>query len=1509
MKIVCPNCSATNDAKNQACVSCSTKLQLNLASSFQLENGKVLSLIDMLDKVQQLETRLVYVEKNYQPIKGEKVKEVLPEKAKVAFSVPTALPTNMEALRSLLIRVNVEKQVAKNRSDAVLFADLDFDSKKIEKRIQRLEQQKVADEEARKKAAEVPVVEKIEKPEIKVVKSYPETAEGLQKALKELGIKKELANINRDNKGLEALLVTEKEMKRRLKNLELEEIYGKEEEEDNTPKVVEEVEEKVVSTTNKNLIFEIEQELASIWSAKQRAQITQNVLRYGLLADKEKALKKELEMAERGEIQARLDLAVPKAEDTKLEIAKTELVKSTPKQEERKIVSASPKIIPRKKPVPVKVMKPKRVGPSAAELFFAPLISAVAFVENKYSEYKKEGKLSLFFLTVAGIVTLLFGFGFLAQYSAVTYFGSYLTQIKVGVGFLCSSAAIGIGIRLIKQDKKFEEFGQALMGLGLSLNYLFIYFLSADPPIVSSTVGFVLIFLNTAVSVALSLRYESKIIAVLALLGGALAPSYLHSTGESTHIYFAYLWLLCASSAYTAKRLDWEVLNFISFILATLILGRSTYFNYADAQGLPDMMFLLLFHAFAYLYAYLSLFDGLKPQKEQSSMSIITLIGAQGAMMASLYFVYVDQQSAYATLSVAYLLNMIPFALITVVFYKQWNEQQKSILIGISSAFVAASIPAYFGIQYRGLLWALQGITLLGGGLIFKLPIVRRLAYLILVGGLANMLFNLDWHSMPNRSDRALFTAGYINLWSIGIVLMVVSFLLKKYETALEEHEQRVPMVLNEVLSIWGLFTFYITAYFFFGNYACNFALIPMFALLVWNHYRQLYLAEILGLLQIVVLAFAVVLSMREVNSFHFVDQLMVGKLAILEILFVLWFLKPFYKKVLPEVAVHKHNLAAQTQDAFYVILPLVLLDTFYHVLPKFIGNFAYNFAIIPMFALLMWNKYRKSSFTEVLGLLQIAVLAFVMGLSMYHVKSYHFADQLFYGKLAVLEILFVLWFLKPFYKKVFPEAPEHKHNLAAKTQDAFYIILPLVLVDTFYHVLPKFIGNYAYNFAIIPMFALLIWNKYRKSYFTEILGLLQILVLAFAVLLSMSKVNSYHFSDQFLYGKLAMVEGLFMLWFLQLFYEKVSPEAPAYKHTVAQKVREVFYLILPLILLSIFRHRFPMHLLYGLWIAVSLTFVLAEFTKSKLILIEFLCFAAVSVFLSCASLQVGPLILGNVVLLGIGFYKKAWTEEAFGKLDYQGLYIVLPYFFAGSAGLTYYILSNGDAFSGMQLTALVLLTMVNLGSTLAPIRKTVQIAYRLAVGISFAALMILFVAAADNGSISNYVMIGFAFLLGVLAWSYKMIYKADIPYKGNQKTILWQMESITVHILTLLSYATLLCWMTGDPISLGLTLALFIHGIALVFNGLSPIYAHLNKVYIPLFAIAVVKLFFIDMKDADTIMKIIVFIIVGISCLLAAYFLIKYNDKNKPAVSPAEDLEITNVTEEDDSTDTDELE
>ena len=142
-----------------------------------------------------------------------------------------------------------------------------------------------------------------------------------------------------------------------------------------------------------------------------------------------------------------------------------------------------------------------------------------------------------------------------------------------------------------------------------------------------------------------------------------------------------------------------------------------------------------------------------------------------------------------------------------------------------------------------------------------------------------------------------------------------------------------------------------------------------------------------------------------------------------------------------------------------------------------------------------------------------------------------------------------------------------------------------------------------------------------------------------------------------------------------------------------------------------------------------------------------------------------GPLLAGNLGLLGICFYKKAWTEKAFEDRYYQALYLILPYFFAASVGLIYYILSNDDAFSAMQLVALSLLTMVNLGTKLTPIEKTLDLLYRLAWAISVVALLVLFAYESGGSGIPNHVLIGFLALGGVLAWSYNcLLYTSPSP-------------------------------------------------------------------------------------------------------------------------------------------------
>lgn len=199
--------------------------------------------------------------------------------------------------------------------------------------------------------------------------------------------------------------------------------------------------------------------------------------------------------------------------------------------------------VERKIETPV-VRVPKR--PSKLELrikeLVSPLNAGLELLLGVYTKYKNEKKLPIFFMTIAGIIAILFGAGFLMQLS-FSKLGMYQGVVKIGSGFVFAIASIVVGSRLSKKDGVFKEYAAALISMGIILNYLMIYFLAdlGNFPILSNAIfGFSLIFLNTIVSIYFSLKYEAKIISVISLVGGALTPFYL---GEFTdgNLYFLYL--------------------------------------------------------------------------------------------------------------------------------------------------------------------------------------------------------------------------------------------------------------------------------------------------------------------------------------------------------------------------------------------------------------------------------------------------------------------------------------------------------------------------------------------------------------------------------------------------------------------------------------------------------------------------------------------------------------------------------------------------------------------------------------------------------------------------------------------------------------------------------------------------------------------------------------------------------------------------------------------------------
>ncbi|MFK7921308.1 MAG: hypothetical protein AB8H47_05100, partial [Bacteroidia bacterium] len=254
--------------------------------------------------------------------------------------------------------------------------------------------------------------------------------------------------------------------------------------------------------------------------------------------------------------------------------------------------------------VPPKVRKPKPLPP-AIQMLLHPFNQASSYVKDVYQHYKEDGKLPVFFMTLGGILALLFGFGYLMQ-MGISLMLDHLSErvflvIKLTGSFLASTAIILWGRKLIKKGDLYRDFGAAMLGLGIAINYMLLYFIGDNAllPLLNNPIaGWGLALVNSALGVWLGLKQEARIVAVISLLGGAFVPFYLHSATFSI-FYLGYLWVLCFTAIWLSQRIDWQPLRTGAFLVFAFLV-EWIWFQHPERFSLLELSIGL--HAFVYLF-------------------------------------------------------------------------------------------------------------------------------------------------------------------------------------------------------------------------------------------------------------------------------------------------------------------------------------------------------------------------------------------------------------------------------------------------------------------------------------------------------------------------------------------------------------------------------------------------------------------------------------------------------------------------------------------------------------------------------------------------------------------------------------------------------------------------------------------------------------------------------------------------------------------------------------------
>jgi uncharacterized membrane protein len=215
-----------------------------------------------------------------------------------------------------------------------------------------------------------------------------------------------------------------------------------------------------------------------------------------------------------------------------------------------------------------------------------------------------EVRLGQKWLLIAGVVITVLAVGYFLKYS---FDRNWIGPTgRVLLAYLAGLATLSVGE--FCRRKKFELFGLYLFGGGIAVLYFASYAAFQIYDLIGQLPAFGLMALVTAVAGVLSLRHDTKWLAVLGIIGGFLTPVVL-STGTDNQIaLMGYMAILNGGILAIAAFKQWRLLNHLG-MTATWLLFSAWYVNhYAEPNFWTTTVFLNLFfliHAlvpFAYYF-------------------------------------------------------------------------------------------------------------------------------------------------------------------------------------------------------------------------------------------------------------------------------------------------------------------------------------------------------------------------------------------------------------------------------------------------------------------------------------------------------------------------------------------------------------------------------------------------------------------------------------------------------------------------------------------------------------------------------------------------------------------------------------------------------------------------------------------------------------------------------------------------------------------------------------------
>ncbi|MGG4127053.1 DUF2339 domain-containing protein [Paenibacillus illinoisensis] len=327
-------------------------------------------------------------------------------------------------------------------------------------------------------------------------------------------------------------------------------------------------------------------------------------------------------------------------------------------------------------------------------------------IQRRIRQNRMEMKIGLSWINKVAILLIILGVGAAFQYSYSTWFND---EMKGGAFFLLGMLMLAGGEWLFR--RKSQTFAMGLLGGGISVLFGSIFYSYFLLHIIGLYTGLGLSVLVSAVSVLLSLRYKSRTICSLGLVGGYLPlfsyMAYFGLSGNSVYVAMVYLLLLNGIIVLISFGKRWPIVHYISFLFNT-----------------PSMLILLWLSpnnivGMVYSVATFALYLGITlayPFKHRVKLTWwdFALLAMNTSISCLMLYVLFDAEGwEDAQGLLALIFSLVYVGLARWVQRNMVQEKQTILLFYITSlTFAILMIPFQFGAKWLSMGWLIEGILL-----------------------------------------------------------------------------------------------------------------------------------------------------------------------------------------------------------------------------------------------------------------------------------------------------------------------------------------------------------------------------------------------------------------------------------------------------------------------------------------------------------------------------------------------------------------------------------------------------------------------------------------------------------------------------------------------------------------------------------------------------------------------------------------------------------------------------